>query len=95
VLCCSCASAVDDVGLKRQRCCLFGSHVLRMRPAVEFLLLYENNRQPVGWVYMRCSTTSEIARKMSVKIPSAVTFLLSAVLALCEYGRPFEIGCNL
>jgi hypothetical protein len=57
---------------------------------VELLLLCRNKRQPVGWVYIyvRHNTTSEIARTMSTKMPSAVTFLLSAVLlALCEYGR--------
>ena len=52
--------------------------------------------RPLG-IYMQHSTTSVIAGTMSGKMPSAVvTFLLSAVLlALCEYGRRSQIGCNL
>jgi hypothetical protein len=89
VFCCSCASAVGEGGLKRHRRFLNECHVLRMRPACVI---------PVAmlWVYMQHSASSEIARAMSAKMPSAVTVLLLAVLlALCDYGRLIEIGYTL
>jgi hypothetical protein len=94
----SCASAADDVGLKRQRFSLNGSYVPRMRPVCGIpLAMPELEAARHLGIYMQHSTISEIAVATSAKMPSAVvTFLLSAVLlALCEYGPRVQIGYNL
>jgi len=94
----SCASAADDVGLKRQRFSLNGSYVPRRRPACGIpLAMPELEAARHLGIYMQHSITSVIARAMSAKMQSAiVSSLLSAVLlALCEYGPRVQIGYNL
>jgi hypothetical protein len=67
-----------------------------MRPACEIsvaLQELEAARTLGIYTYMQRSRISEIAVAMSAMMPSAVTFLLSAVLlVLCEYGNGLKLA---
>jgi hypothetical protein len=80
----------------KQRHFLYGSYVLRVRPAYGIPITTQQLEAARPLVKKRHRTTSAITEAMTAVMSSAVFFLLSTVLlALCEYGPRIQIVYNL